>query len=111
MENFTNFFNLNREIISPLNQFEIRDILSLDAPILLSGKQTIIWVKLSNSGDTLELLIPSCTRKGISGSTNHWCKVTSHKASEKNVGYRGSKSVICGRKFYIAVKEQRVYGS
>ena len=34
MENFTNFFNLNREIISPLNQFEIRDILSLDAPIL-----------------------------------------------------------------------------
>jgi len=34
MEKFTNFFNLNREIISPLNQFEIRDLLSLDAPIL-----------------------------------------------------------------------------
>lgn len=34
MENLTNFFNLNREIISPLNQFEIRDLLSLDAPIL-----------------------------------------------------------------------------
>lgn len=34
MEKFTNFFNLNREIISPLNQFEIKDLLSLDAPIL-----------------------------------------------------------------------------
>lgn len=26
--------NLNREILSPLDQFEIRDLLSLDAPIL-----------------------------------------------------------------------------
>lgn len=26
--------NLHREILSPLNQFEIRDLLSLDAPIL-----------------------------------------------------------------------------
>jgi F-type H+-transporting ATPase subunit a len=33
MENF-NFANLNREIVSPLNQFEIRDLLSLDAPVL-----------------------------------------------------------------------------
>jgi F-type H+-transporting ATPase subunit a len=33
MEKF-NMFNLNREITSPLNQFEIRDLLSLDAPIL-----------------------------------------------------------------------------
>ena len=29
-----NMFNINREIISPLSQFEIRDLLSLDAPIL-----------------------------------------------------------------------------
>jgi F-type H+-transporting ATPase subunit a len=29
-----NTFNLSREIISPLSQFEIRDLLSLDAPIL-----------------------------------------------------------------------------
>jgi F-type H+-transporting ATPase subunit a len=28
------YFNLNTEIISPLTQFEIRDLLSLDAPIL-----------------------------------------------------------------------------
>jgi F-type H+-transporting ATPase subunit a len=33
MEKF-NMFTLNREIISPLDQFEIRDLLSLDAPIL-----------------------------------------------------------------------------
>ena len=33
MENLTNFF-LIREIISPLDQFEIRDLLSLDASIL-----------------------------------------------------------------------------
>lgn len=34
MEKFTSFFTLNREIISPLSQFEIRDLLSLDAPVL-----------------------------------------------------------------------------
>ena len=34
MENLTNFFNLNREIISPLNQFYIKDLLSMDAHIL-----------------------------------------------------------------------------
>lgn len=33
MENFA-IFNLNREITSPLSQFEIRDLVSLDAPIL-----------------------------------------------------------------------------
>ena len=108
MENLTNFFNLNREIISPLNQFEIRDILSLDAPTVLSGKQNTMWVKLSNSGDTLELLVPSYIGKDICGPINHWCKVTSQEASEKNVGYRGSKSVILNN---IAVKEQRVDGS
>ena len=34
MQEITKFFNLTREIISPLNQFEIRDLLSIDAPIL-----------------------------------------------------------------------------
>ena len=33
MEKFQ-YLNLNREILSPLDQFEIRDLLSLDAPIL-----------------------------------------------------------------------------
>lgn len=34
MQEITKFFNLTREIISPLNQFEIRDLLSLDGSIL-----------------------------------------------------------------------------
>ena len=33
MQEITKFFNLTREIISPLDQFEIRDLLSIDAPI------------------------------------------------------------------------------
>lgn len=34
MQEFTKFFNLTREIVSPLDQFEIRDLLSIDAPVL-----------------------------------------------------------------------------
>ena len=34
MQDTTKLFNLTREIISPLDQFEIRDLLSIDAPIL-----------------------------------------------------------------------------
>ncbi len=71
------------------------------------GKFCIIGSIQSNSGNPLELQVPSYTRKGISGWTNHSCKVTSLKASERNVGNRGSKSVILNN---IAVKEQRVYG-
>jgi hypothetical protein len=71
-------------------------------------KSLIVGCKLSNSGKPLELQVPSYIRKGISGWTNHSCMVTSLKASEKNVGNRGSKSVIFES---IAVKEQRVYGS
>jgi hypothetical protein len=108
MEKF-NTFNFSREIISPLTQFEINDLISLDAPTHLSGKQNTTWVKLSNSGDTLELQVPSYIRKDISGWTNYSCTVTSLKASEKNVGYRGSKSVNIDRN--ITVKEQRVDGS
>nr|YP_009364295.1 LAGLIDADG endonuclease [Ophiocordyceps sinensis]ARF03421.1 LAGLIDADG endonuclease [Ophiocordyceps sinensis] len=67
-----------------------------------------MWEKLSNSGDTLKLLVPSYSWKAISGWTNHSCKVISQKISEKNVGNRGSKSVICET---ITVKEQRVNGS
>ena len=68
----------------------------------------VLCLQLSNSGDALKLLIPSYSRKIISGPTNHWCKVTSQKISEKIMGYRGSKSVIFNN---IAVKEQRVDGS
>ena len=72
-----------------------------------SGK-SLMGIKLPNSGKTPEFQVPSYTRKGISGWTNYSCMVTSLKASKKNVGYRGSKSVIFKN---ITVKEQRVDGS
>ena len=61
--------------------------------------------KLSNSGDTLKLMIPSLIRKYLSGQNNYLGKVTSYKMSENKMGYRGSKSGIS------PVKEQRVDGS
>nr|QDG01242.1 LAGLIDADG endonuclease [Scytalidium sp.] len=72
-----------------------------------SGK-SLMGIKLPNSGKPLELQVPSYIWKVISGWTNHSCKVISLKASEKNVGNRGSKSVICEN---LTVKEQRVDGS
>ena len=72
------------------------------------GKSFIVGNILPNSGNPLELLVPSYTIRGISGRTNHPCKATSQEASEKNVGNHGSKSAILSK---IAVKEQRVYGS
>jgi hypothetical protein len=68
--------------------------------------------QLPNSGDTLEIQVPSYSRKSISGWTNHSCKVTTLEASEKNVGNRGSKSVtVLSLNKTQTVKEQRVYGS
>jgi len=58
------------------------------------GKSSIVGIKLSNSGNTLELTIPKHNRKVGGGWSNYSCMVTSRKASEKNVGNRGSKSVI-----------------
>jgi hypothetical protein len=70
------------------------------------------WEKLSNSGDILKLLIPSYSRKWISGWTNHSGMVTSQKMSENEMGYRGSKSSIQDLNLEkIDVKEQRVDGS
>ena len=45
MEILTNFFNLYREIISHLNQFEIKDLISMDAPILCN-----IHLSITNIG-------------------------------------------------------------
>ena len=61
--------------------------------------------KLSNSGNTLKLWIPSLIRKYLSGQNNYLGKVTSPKMSENKMGNRGSKSGIS------PVKEQRVDGS
>ena len=70
--------------------------------------KTLNWQKLSNSGDTLKLIVPSCSRKAISGWNNYPGMVTSYEMNENEMGYRGSKSVT---PFCVAVKEQRVDGS
>nr|YP_010963371.1 NADH dehydrogenase subunit 2 [Harringtonia lauricola]WNK75960.1 NADH dehydrogenase subunit 2 [Harringtonia lauricola] len=72
------------------------------------GKFSVVGSKLSNSGKPLEFQVPNYNWKVISGWVNNSCKVISLKASEKNEGNCGSKSVI--RK-NIIVKEQRVNGS
>jgi len=74
------------------------------APALCCGK-TLLWVKLSNSGDTLKFIVPNYIRKSISGWINYSGMVISNMMSENEMGYRGSKSGI------IPVKEQRVDGS
>ena len=73
----------------------------------LRGRISLLCLKLSNSGNTLKLMVPSYIRKGISGWINHPCTVISHKMSENKMGYRGSKSVFLSD----TVKEQRVDGS
>ena len=73
----------------------------------LRGRISLMCLKLSNSGDTLKLMIPSYSRKIISGQSNYLGKVTSHKMRENKMGYRGSKSDLYNK----SVKEQRVDGS
>lgn len=73
------------------------------SPAKRYGK-SFIRVKKSNSGDTLELLVPSCNWKVTSGWTNYSCMVISQKNPEREVGNRGSKSDM------LSVKQQRVYG-
>ena len=82
---------------------------SINYPVLGVGKSQILRDKLSNSRDTLKLMVPNLVENNIGGWSNDSCKVINQKISEKNVGYRGSKSVLIDRNF--AVKEQRVYGS
>jgi len=75
-------------------------------PLSVLGK--CYWgQKLSNSGKTLKLMVPSYIWKNISGWTNHSCTVTSHKISENKMGDRGSKSDFLIK----SVKEQRVKGN
>lgn len=61
-----------------------------------------------NSGDALKFLVPSNSRKTISGWSNDPCTVTSQKINENEIGYRGSKSRVLRS---TLVKEQRVDGS
>jgi len=71
------------------------------------GENVSMGGKLSNSGELLKLLIPSCIWKNIRGWINYSGKVTSQKILEKEMDNRGSKSTINN----VVVKEQRVDGS
>ena len=71
------------------------------------GRISLLCLKLSNSGDTLKLMVPSYSRKAISGWSNYPGMVISTKMNENEMGYRGSKSVL----LTSTVKEQRVDGS
>jgi len=87
--------------------------------------KTLIWLKLSNSGDTLKHMVPSHGRKAMSGWSNYPGTVTSYMMNENEMGYRGSKSNIINVSlfhlvmiilliitlFIVFVKEQRVDGS
>ena len=74
-------------------------------PVDRSGK-SIPWAQLSNSGDTLKLLIPSHSRKAMNGQNNYLGTVISQEMIVNEMGYRGSKSSVIA-----LVKEQRVDGS
>lgn len=73
----------------------------------LRSRISLLCLKLSNSGDTLKLIIPSHIRKAMSGQNNYLGMVTSNNMIENEMGYRGSKSVSLS----YTVKEQRVDGS
>jgi len=88
----------------------------LSKAVRCSGITSFMAVKLSNSGDSLKLMVPSHNRKVVSGQNNYLGTVISHMMKETEMGYRGSKSslfkynsqpVIKGK----GVKEQRVDGS
>lgn len=77
-------------------------------PAKCFGKTLLnLWVKLSNSGKPLKLLIPNYIFKKLSGWTNYSGRVTIQKIQETEMGNRGSKSLF----FSNIVKEQRVYDS
>ena len=101
----TTFFIIFIPILAIL-LLAINLILAPHNPWVWSGK-SIIWGKLSNSGNTLKLLIPSIYWKINCGWTNYSCMVISQKMYESKIGDRGSKSIISN----IIVKEQRVNGS
>ena len=63
----------------------------MSSPAGWCGK-SLAWVKLSNSGDLLKLLIPNNSWKAICGWINYSETVTSQNIIEKEMDNRGSKS-------------------
>jgi len=88
----TTFFFIFIPILSIL-LLSINLLLAPHNPVVWSGKSKV-GDKLSNSGDTLKLLIPSIYWKINCGWTNYSCMVTSQKMYESKIGDRGSKSAI-----------------
>ena len=74
-------------------------------------RKSLLWVKLSNSGNLLKLIISSYIWKNISGWSNYSGKVKSYKMSENEMDNRGSKSVVVSTLDNAIVKEKRVNGS
>ena len=79
-------------------------------------RKSIQWDKLSNSGDTLVLQVPSTSREARYGWPNPSCVVISLKTFEKKVSNRGSKSEYIlnhptNNINIYSEKEQRVDGS
>ena len=74
----------------------------------LCCRNSLKCLELSNSGDALKLPVPNDNRKIIRRWSNHSCMVTNQKMIEKEIGNRGSNSVILK---HTTVKEQRVNGS
>jgi hypothetical protein len=50
-------------------------------PVKWFGK-SLLWVKLSNSGEILKLMLPNYNWKFISGWSNYSCTVITHKICE-----------------------------
>lgn len=97
---------LNINYVFFKNKSKLKNILAFILPAKHTGNK-LWWVKLSNSGNPLKLMILNYIQKIISGWTNYSFIVIIHKIFEKIMSYRGSKSNL-NLNF---VKEQREDGS
>ena len=93
---------------------ESGDPIEFDSYMLPADRfgKTIPWAQLSNSGDSLKIIVPSRNGNVMCGQNNYLGMVTSCDMNENEMGYRGSKSVFqYPQPNEISVKEQRVDGS
>lgn len=74
------------------------------------SRKSLKCLQLPNSGNSLNLMVPSDGLKAISVWTNYSCMVISQKMIKREMGNRGSKSMVLISKS-IVVKEPRVYGN
>ena len=107
----------NRALVNFLKSVEnLTDLNNIPKPAERLRSVVHAGENLSNSGNSLELQVPSCSWKTISGWSNYSGRVKSLEDSEKEVGNRGSKSMACqntpaSHNGHAVVKEQRVDGS